>query len=158
MFESNVPNLYGSRWLQVSPKPEVVGPLAEECNHVSDVAIQREPYLLRSLAQIVPADGARKRLVLHSLHDRRRLEIEHALGRTHERRGGDESRHLVTRKQRVLEPRLTGDARILRMRQDCASDPLRVAAFLQDLHTAERVVLEVRPALVIEVVQDGHDG
>ena len=64
--------------------------------------------------QVVALHGAGKRLVLHPLHHRRRLEVEHALRRPHQRRGGDEARHLVAGEQRLLEPRLARPRRCSR--------------------------------------------
>ena len=71
--------------------------------------------------------------------------------------GGDEARHLVARVERLLEPRLARHAGVVGVRQDRARHPLGIALRLQDLDAAERMVLLIRIALVVEVVQQ-RDG
>ena len=85
------------------------------------------------------------------------LEVEDALRRPHQRRGGDEARHLVARVQRVLEPRLARHAGVVGVREDRARHPLGIALRLQDLDAAKRMVLLVGIALVVEVVQQRDD-
>ena len=104
--------------------------------------------------EVLALDAARERLVLHPLHHRTGLEVQHALARTHERRGGDEARHLVAGEQRLLERAVARDAAVVGVRQDRSNHPLRVAVLAQDLAAPERMILERRPALVIEIVEE----
>src|SRR5437588_4322580 len=69
-----------------SAQPQRVGVVAHGCDDVADVLFERDAELVGALSKILALDRASERLVLHSLHDRLRLEIEHALGRAHERR------------------------------------------------------------------------
>ena len=57
----------------------------------------------------------------------------------------------------MLEARLAGNAGALRVRQDGADDNLRVILLPQDLRATKRMIVEARPSLVIEVVQQADD-
>src|SRR6185503_7136473 len=76
---------------QRSAQTERVGALAHERDHIRDVLIERKSDFFRAFSQIVAADGPREGLVLHSAHDRRRLEVEDAFRRPHQRARGYES-------------------------------------------------------------------
>ena len=69
-----------------------------------------------------------------------RLEIEHALARPDQRRGGDEAGQLVAGEQRLLEQAVARDAAVVRVRQNRADHPFRIAALAQDLAAAERMI------------------
>ncbi len=79
------------------------------------------PNLFGALPQIVAAHAFCKRLVLHPLHHRRRLQISHAFRRPHQRGGRHEAGHLVAGEQYVLEHRFPWRIRVLAMRKNRAN-------------------------------------
>src|SRR5713101_3334843 len=115
--------------------------------------LQRQPEQLGARAQVLAFHAARERLVLHPLHDGGRLEVEHALARTNERRGGNEAGHLVAGEQRLLERALARHTAVVGVRENGLDHPLRVSLLAQDLAAPERMILEARPPFVIEIVQ-----
>src|SRR5437667_2385142 len=148
----------GRRRSQRPLQSQRLGALAHEGNHVGDVLLERQPELLRAAAEILALDAAGERFILHALHHRGLLQVENALARPHERCGGDESRHFIARKERLLDRRLArhaGDLR--RMREDRADHPLRIAALAQNLAAAHRMITERRPALVVEIMKQRDD-
>ena len=84
-------------------QPQLVGLLPQEPDHIRDVLVERQADLLGALPEILARHGAGERLVLHPLDRPTSLEIEHALRRPHERRGGDEAAQLVAGEQRLLQ-------------------------------------------------------
>src|SRR5262249_42025088 len=139
-----------------SSQAELVGALTHETDHVRDVLLERNAEQRRALDEVLALHAARERLVLHPLLHGARLEIEHAPARPDQRGRGDEPGELVAREQRLLEQAVPADAGDLaRVREDRAAHPLRVALLLQDFAALVRMVAERRPALVVEVVQEG---
>ena len=138
-------------------------PSASACSRMNPITLvmcssSGRPSSSAPRAQVVAGHGAGERLVLHPLDHRRRLEVEHALRRPHERRGGDEAGHLVAGVQRLARAAISrGTPRVVGVRQDRARHPLGIALRLQDLDAAKRMVLLVGPALVVEVVQQRDD-
>ena len=65
------------------------------------------------LHQVLAADAARKRLVLHLALHRIGLDLEDGLTRLDQRAGRQESGHLVAGEQRVVERRLPRDAGVI---------------------------------------------
>src|SRR5262249_49929043 len=87
-----------------------------------------------------------------------RLEIEDALARPHQRRGGDKSAQFVTREKRFLQSavaRHAGD--LVRVREDRANRPLRIALVAQNLAALVRMIAARPPAFVVEVVEEADD-
>ena len=104
-------------------------------------------------AQIVARDVARKRLVLHPLDHRRRLEVEHALRRPDQRGGGDEASHLVAGIQRLLERGSRARRPSSRRATGSRASPIRDSRGAAALAAPERMVGRRLVALVVEIVQ-----
>src|SRR5207302_1874439 len=85
------------------------------------------------------------------------LQIENALARPDERGRGHEAGHFIARPERLFQPALARNAAVLGMREDRARDPLGVALLFQDFAAAERVIVERRPSLVVEVVEQADN-
>src|SRR5215470_1187525 len=139
--------------LQRASKAERVSSLPHERNDVADVLFERQTEIFRAFFQVVSFDGASKRFVLHSLHDRGWLEIEDASAGPHKRRRRHKAGHLVAAPQCLLETTLTRHATVVGVRKDGTRHPLRISALAENLAAAERMVLWRRPALVIEIVK-----
>ena len=143
---------------QRASEAERVGFVPHEPDDVGDVFLERQPQLGGALAQVVARHAARERLVLHALDHRRRFEVEHALRRPHQRRGGDEPGHLVAGEERLLERALPRHARVAGVREDRARAPTPGSRRrVQLLAAPERVIVERGIALVVDVVQQRHD-
>ncbi len=120
--------------------------------------IERKADLFGPFAKIVAAHGASEGLVLHPLDHGRGLEVEDALGRPHERTGGNKAGQFIARKERVFQARFARHAGVFRVRKNRPRDPLRIALRLQNLDAAIRMILLVGPPLVVEIVQQRDDG
>src|SRR5262245_46081445 len=107
---------------EVSLQTQRLGLHAEKPDDIAHVLLERKAELLGPSLEIVAAHRFGEGLVLHSLQHRASLEIEDALRWPDERRGGDESRHLVAGIQRLLEARFTRHAGIIGVREDRARD------------------------------------
>ena len=92
-----------------------------------DVLVERQAEQLGAGAQVLALHARANALSFIRLITDAGLEVEHALARPDERRGGDEARHLVAGKQRLLERRLARHAAVVGVRQDGADHPLRIA-------------------------------
>src|SRR4029079_7988740 len=133
---------------------ELVGTLLERRDHERQVLVEVDAERLGALAQLVAVHGRGERRRLHLLLDRlRRQSVDP--GRAHVRAGHDEAGELVDREQRLLHRGVARDAEEGRVRGDRAHELGRVAARLELSQGDPRMAgLEVRMALVVEVVED----
>src|SRR5262249_47696929 len=136
---------------QCSAQPQRIGRGPHEPDHVCDVFFEWQSEQIGSGAEVLAFHSTGERLVFHPLHHRRRLEVQNALARTDQRRRGDESAQLVAGKECLFEAALARDAAVIGMRKDGPNDPFGVTFRIKDLAAAKRVIVEVRPALVVEV-------
>ena len=81
---------------------------------LADVLVERQAELVGPALQVLALTARANALSFIRFITERRLEIEHALRRPHQRRRGDEARQLVAREQRLLEPRLARPRRCSR--------------------------------------------
>src|SRR4029077_9585004 len=84
-------------------------------------------------------------------------EVEQALAGPDERGRGDEPGHLVARPKRLLEPAVARHAAVVGVRENRASHPVGVPLLPQDLAAAKRMIVERRPALVVEIMEQADD-
>src|SRR2546422_11714151 len=107
---------------------DVRGDGGQRADDEGDVRVEIDAELGGAAVDVVAVHGARERLVLELLPDRRRLEPGDGATGAHERHRVDETRQLVARVQGPVEE---GDARhpgIVGGGEDRVHDPLRYAA------------------------------
>src|ERR1039458_8997518 len=121
------------------------------------VLFQRHAQLLRALDNVLPADAARERLVLHLFLDRHHVHLEDTAGGLDVGYGGDKSGQFVAGVEHFLE---CGDARhaaVVGVREDGAPRFFIDAAFGQNGLAEHGMVGRLRVDLPIEIVQQGGD-
>ena len=119
-----------------------------------DVLVEVHPQVRRPGDDVLAPDRRRERRLLHLLADAFRRQPLQPV-RADQCAGRDEPAQLVAGVERLVQARdarrLVGE--VIRVGLDRVDHLLRVAALPEDRRAAQRVVRRVRPALVIEVVQ-----
>src|SRR5215213_8236782 len=98
--------------LSTSPQPYLPLHGLERLDDEADVLVEIDAEFGDALPDVFAVDGARERLILQLLPDRRDFEVVEALRRAHQRAGDEEAAQLVGREERARHRRVARDARV----------------------------------------------
>src|SRR5271167_1448545 len=106
--------------LEGAAEAQGVGLFAHGGDAETDVIVERDAELLGALDDVFAADATGERFVFHALLHGAGFEVEDAFRGADVGAGGEEAGEFVTGEEGMLEGRLTGYTRVVRMREDCA--------------------------------------